>query len=291
MVGVVTRAKPGGTMSFAASDHQMSSPPRRHFWRRLGAYTVDIVIFQVAFTLLFLVLSAATPWDLTLPLLQKQQCEEATSAPLVAKVEAEWPLQPGEVRSNQLCRISWLGSDGYTVFLSIVASQQGSATLKRAFSIPVDGNGNPVDPNIAARPTSSVVLLFLPFAFALCSIGGKRTPGKRLTSLRVTTVEGGTLPFGLAAKREIFKFLPLMLVATVNLVGLFLLPSYQPPIDQLIQQARDTNLLSAIGFFALTGALAPLLFVFALIWWAFPFIVWRGQTFYDRFCDTMVVKA
>jgi uncharacterized RDD family membrane protein YckC len=278
-------------MSFAASDHQMASLPPRHFWRRLGAYAVDIVIFQVAFTLLFLALSAVTPWDLTLPLLQKQQCEEATSAPLVAKVEAEWPLQPGEVRSNQLCRISWLGSNGYTVFLSIVASQQGSAALKRAFSVPVDGNGNPIDPNITVRPTSSIVLLLLPFAFALCSIRGGRTPGKRLTSLRVTTAEGDAVPFGLAAKREMFKFLPLMLLAIVNLVSLFLLPSYLPPIDQLIQQARDTNLLNAIGFFALTGALAPLLFVFALVWWVFPLIVWRGQTFYDRFCDTMVVKA
>ncbi|MGY5776662.1 RDD family protein [Rhizobium sp. LEGMi135b] len=278
-------------MSFAASDHQTASLPPRHFWRRVGAYTVDIVIFQVAFTLLFLALSAVTPWDLTLPLLQKQQCEEATSAPLVAKVEAEWPLQPGEVRSNQLCRISWLGSNGYAVFLSIVASQQGSATLKRAFSIPVDGNGNPIDPNITVRPTSSLVLLLLPFAFALCSIHGGRTPGKRLTSLRVTTVEGDAVLFGLAAKREMFKFLPLILLAIVNLVSLFLLPSYQPPIDQLIQQARDTNLLNAIGFFALTGALAPLLFVFALIWWTFPLILWRGQTFYDRFCDTMVVKA
>jgi uncharacterized RDD family membrane protein YckC len=278
-------------MSFDASDHQIASSPPRHFWRRLGAYAVDIVIFQVAFTLLFLALSAVTPWDLTLPLLQKQQCEEATSAPLVAKVEAEWPLQPGEVRSNQLCRISWLGSNGYTVFLSIVASQQGSAILKRAFSVPIDGNGNPVDPNITVRPTSSIVLLLLPVAFALCSIGGGRTPGKRLTSLCVTTMEGGALPFGLAVKREIFKFLPLMLLATVNLVSLFLLPSYLPPIDQLIQQARDTNLLNAIGFFALTGALAPLLFVFALIWWVFPLLVWRGQTFYDRFCDTMVVKA
>ncbi|WP_083961247.1 RDD family protein [Rhizobium hainanense] len=277
-------------MSSAASDHQMASLPPRHFWRRLGAYAVDIVIFQVAFTLLFLALSAVTSWDLTLPLLQKQQCEEATSAPLVAKVEAEWPLQPGEVRSNQLCRISWLGSNGYTVFLSIVASQQGSAALKRAFSVPVDGNGNPIDPNITVRPTSSIVLLLLPFAFALCSIHGGRTPGKRLTSLRVTTAEGDAMPFALAAKREMFKFLPLMLLAIVNLVSLFLLPSYLPPIDQLIQQARDTNLLNAIGFFALTGALAPLLFVFALIWWVFPLILWRGQTFYDRFCDTMVVK-
>lgn len=280
----------GEAMSFAITDHQMGSLPPRYFWRRLGAYAVDIIIFQIAFTLLFLALSAVTPWDLTLPFLQKQQCEEATSGPLIPKIEAEWPLQPGEVRSNQLCRISWLGSKGYTVFVTIVTSQDGSATTRRAFSVPVDGNGNPIDPNVTARPTSSIVLLLLPFAFALCSASGNRTPGKRLTKVRVATVEDGALPFTLAAKREVLKFLPLMLLAAFNLVSLYLLRPFLPPIDQLIQQARDTSLLSANGFFAVTGALAPLLFVFALVWWVFPLIAWRGQTFYDRFCDTMVVK-
>ncbi|AYG66522.1 MULTISPECIES: RDD family protein [unclassified Rhizobium] len=277
-------------MSFAASDRQMASLPPRHFWRRLGAYAIDIIIFQIAFALLFLVISAVTPWDLTLPFLLKQQCEETTAGPLIPKVEAEWPLQPGETRSNQQCRISWLGSKGYTVFVSAVVSQHGSTTVKRAFSVPVDGNGNPIDPNITVRPSSSIVLLLLPFAFAYCSTRGRRTPGKRVTSLRVTTVENGALPFGLAAKREMLKFLPLILLAVFNLASLFLSRLYLPPIEEMIQQARDINLLSASGFLAVTAALAPLLLVFAFIWWLFPLIIWRGQTFYDRFCDTMVVK-
>jgi len=112
-----------------------------------------------------------------------------------------------------------------------------------------------------------------------------------LLSLRVTTVEDGPLALGLAAKREIFKFLPFVLIAIFNLVSLFLLPSSLPPFEQLIQQARDPNLFTASGLFALTGALAPMLFVFTLIWWLYPLIVWRGQTFYDRFCDTKVVKG
>lgn len=277
-------------MSFAASDYQLASLPPRHFWRRLGAYLIDIVIFQICFTLLFLALSSVTPWDLTLPFLQKQQCNETTSGPLIPKIEAEWPLQAGDVRSNQLCRISWLGSNGYTVFVSKVASKQGTATSIRTFSVPVDDKGDPVNPSVTARPTSSVVLLILPFAFAYCSARARRTPGKRLLSLRVTTIEDGPLTLGLAAKREMFKFLPFVLIAIFNLVSLFILPPFLPPIDQLIQQARDTSLLTADGFLALTGALAPMLFVFTLIWWLYPLIVWRGQTFYDRFCDTKVVK-
>lgn len=277
-------------MSFAASDRQMASLPPRHFWRRLAAYLIDIIIFQIAFTFLFLALSTVTPWDVTLPFLQKQQCNDTTSGPLIPKIEAEWPLQPGETRSNQLCRMSWLGSKGYNLFVSKVVSQQGSATSIRALSVPVDDNGNPIDPSVTIRPASSIVLLLLPLAFAYCSAGGRRTPGKRLLSLRVTTVEDGPVALGLAAKREIFKFLPFVLIAILNLVSLFLLRPSLPPIEQLIQQARDPNLFTASGIFALTGALAPMLFVFTLIWWLYPLIVWRGQTFYDRFCDTKVVK-
>ncbi|TXI08391.1 MAG: hypothetical protein E6Q76_07230 [Rhizobium sp.] len=277
-------------MSFAVSDYQMASLPSRHFWRRLGAYFIDLVLCQVAFTLLFLAISMVAPWDLTLPSLQKQQCEPTASGPIIPKIEAEWPLQPGETRANQLCHISWLGSKGYSVLVSTVSSQEGSAISTRALTLPVDDNGNPIDPGVTVRPTSSVVLLLLPLAFALCSAKGRRTPGKRLTSLQVTTVENSALPFGLAAKREILKFLPLMLLAIVNLVSIFVLRPYLPPIEQLIQQARDSSFLSSSGFFALTGVLAPLLFVFGLVWWVFPLMIWRGQTFYDRFCDTMVVK-
>ncbi len=269
----------------------MASLPPRHFWRRLGAYLIDIIIFQIVFTFLFLAVSKVTPWDVTLPFLQNQQCTETTSGPLIPKIEAEWPLQPGETRSNQLCHISWLGSKGYTVFVSKVVSQQGTGTSIRAVSVPVDDNGNPIDPSVTMRPSSSIVLLLLPLAFAYASASGKRTPGKRLLSLRVTTVEDGPLALGLAAKREIFKFLPFVLIAIFNRVSLFLLPSSLPPFEQLIQQARDPNLFTASGLFALTGALAPMLFVFTLIWWLYPLIVWRGQTFYDRFCDTKVVKG
>ncbi|MFS8050823.1 RDD family protein [Rhizobium sp. BR 314] len=268
----------------------MASLPPRHFWRRFGAYAIDIVIFQIVFVLLFLALSVVTSRDLTLPFLQKQQCAETTSGSLIPKIEAEWPLQSGEVRSNQLCRISWLGSEGYTIFVSKVASQHGKTTSVRSVAVPVDKKGDPVDPSVVTRPTSSIVLLLLPVIFAFCSAGTRRTPGKRLLSLRVKTLEDFPLPLGLATKREIFKFLPLMLIAIVDLASLLLARPLSQPIEQLIQQARDLNLLSTSGVFALTGALTPMLFVFALIWWVYPLVVWRGQTFYDRFCDTKVVR-
>lgn len=277
-------------MSFAVSDYQTATLPPRHLRRRLGAFLIDIIFFQIVFTVLFLALSTVTSWDVTLPFLHEQHCDTTTSGPLVSKMEAEWPLQPGETRTNRLCQISWLGSKGYKVFVSVVASQQGTTKTTHALSLPVDDNGNPIDPNGTVRPISSIAILLLPFAFAFCSAAGRRTLGKRLLSLRIRTIKDQDLSLGLAAKRELFKFLPLILLAVFNLVSLFLLRPAALPIDQLIQQARDTNLPSAGGFFALTSALAPMLFVFTLIWWLYPLFVWRGQTFYDRFCDTKLVK-
>lgn len=267
----------------------MTSLPPRHFWRRLGACLIDITIFRIVFTLLFLALSTVLPWDVTLPFLKNERCDITTSGPLVAKMEAEWPLQSGETRTNQLCGISWLGSKGYYLFVSKVASQQGKTNWVRAISVPVDENGNPIDQNAADRPSSDMLLLILPLAFAYCSAGGRRTLGKRLLSLRIKTVEDDALPLGLAVKREMLKFLPLMLLAIFNLASLFI-PQPPVPIEQMIQQARDPNLFTATGLFALTGALAPMLFVFTLIWWFYPLFIWRGQTLYDRFCDTKLVK-
>lgn len=276
-------------MSFAASDHQIASLPPRHFWRRAIAYGVDMIIFRIVFALLFFVLSTVTPWDMTLPLLTSQRCDVTTTGPLIAKIEAEWPLQPGETRTNLLCHISWLGSNGYYVFRSQVVKQQGATTSARAVTISVNEKVEPVTSVIAVNPAGDIVLLILPFVFAYCSTGGRRTLGKQLMSLRIRTVDNDAVTFGMATKREALKFMPLTLLAIVNLVNL--LQSVPPDmVDKLIQQARDPNLFTTSGILALTGALMPTLFVFALIWWLFPLIIWRGQTFYDRLCDTKVVK-
>ncbi|MGG6897216.1 MULTISPECIES: RDD family protein [Rhizobium] len=276
-------------MSFAASDHQTASLPPRHFWRRLGACLIDIIIFRIALIIIFLAISAVTSWDVALPYLRNQRCEAITSGPLIPKVETDWPLQPGETRTNKLCQVSWLGSKGYKIFVSSVASQQGTTNWTHSVYLPVDDNGNPLDTDVADRPSSNVALLILPFAFAYLSANGRRTLGKRLLSLRVKTTDNGTLPLGLAIKRELFKFLPVILPAILGLISLVLPPS-MPTIEQLIQQVRDPNLFTAGGMLSLIGVLTPLLFVFAAIWWLYPLIVWHGQTFYDRFCDTKVVK-
>jgi len=153
--------------------------------------------------------------------------------------------------------------------------------------VPVDDNGNPIVSSRQDFPSSTIVIFLLPFALAWCTANGRRSPGKRLLSLRVTTITDDTLLFGLAIKRELMKFLPLMFLVLFNLASFMA----QPTLDQLIRQLRDPGLIGGANMLTALILLVPLLVVFAAIWWLFPMIVWRGQTFYDRFCDTKVVRG
>lgn len=274
---------------------QFSSLPPRHFWRRVVAYLIDVIIIEIALVILFFALSMVTPWNLSIPFFQNRQCSPTASGPLVEKVEAQWSLKPGETRANELCHISWLGSQGYDLFISSVSSHDGAMTYTRSFSAAVDKSGNPVDPGTAVNTLMSVVvLLIMPLALAYGSANGRRMPGKRLLSLHVATVDGGPPGFSTELKRELLKFLPIIILALFNIIGFLAVKSVQPDFDQLIQQmiqqARDGNIVTAGGL-TVSVVLPAIVLILGLIWWLYPLIVWRGQTLYDRFSGCKVIKA
>ncbi|MFT4180613.1 MAG: RDD family protein [Rhizobium sp.] len=278
-----------------STTQQLSSLPPRYFWRRVAAYLIDVIIIEIALILFFLILSLVTPWDLSIPLFQSTQCSQTASGPLIEKIEAQWPLEPGETRVNKLCHVSWLGSDGYNLLLSSVSSKDGATTYARSFSAAVDKNGNPVDPGTNGNALmSDVVLLIIPLVLAYGSADGRRTPGKRLLSLQVTTVEDNSPGFGAELKREVLKFLPLIVLSLLSVTSFFMTKAGNDDLDLVIergiQTARDSNLLSADGATA-SLLLPPIVLILGLIWWIYPLIIWRGQTFYDRFSNCKVLKT
>jgi len=278
-----------------STTQQLSSLPPRYFWRRVAAYLIDVIIIEFALILFFLIVSIGTPWNLSIPLFQSNQCSPMASGPLIEKIEAQWPLKPGETRVNKLCHVSWLGSDGYNLLFSSVSSKEGATTYTRSFSAVVDKNGSPIDPRTNSNaPMSDLVLLIIPLVLAYGSADGRRTPGKRLLSLQVTTVEDSSPGFGTELKREVLKFLPLIVLSLLS-VGSFLMTKAGSDdldlvIERGIQTARDSSLLSADG--ATTSILLPpIVVILGLIWWIYPLIIWRGQTFYDRFSNCKVLKT
>jgi hypothetical protein len=271
--------------------HPADTRPARHFLRRAVAFFVDNLVFQITLLLLFLLLYTAMGWSLGLGTSMK--CDPAPDGPLVRQIETEWPLAAGETRNNQICVVSGAGSQ-QRIFFSVVTSKQTDIMSNRHFSINVDeaGNAIPLDTSFLATTYE----LIKPFVFfglfifltAKITASGKRTPGKLLMSLRIVDTTAAVPSLKGCLTREIWKFLPTGLVAVLAMI--FMPRTFQPlsgDVLDLIHAARD---MKAVGFGPLI-AIGIVGWILSFIWWFGPFIIWRGQTFYDRIAGCFVVRS
>ncbi|MDW5313381.1 RDD family protein [Rhizobium sp. PL01] len=273
------------------------TPPPRLFWRRAVAFFVDTVVFYSILMLLALPLQAVTGWNLGFYIGQSTTCEATTDSPLIREVETEWPLADGETRINQICINASIGMQ-QRFFISTVTKISDGTTSNRSVSIGIDQDGKAIPLDISATSTASNILLQLLFlalfvlASAKITAMGRRTPGKALLFLRITNAAGTMPSLKQCLAREFWKFLPSCLLgiavtvhAAQNLPGLSTLASGE--FADVIRAARDmqvpdfSTLLTVDVVASLLGAL----------WWFGPFIVWRGQTIYDRLAGCIVVRS
>ncbi|MGR4843255.1 RDD family protein [Rhizobium sp. LARHSG275] len=262
-----------------------------HFWRRFAAYTVDIIIFQAAILIAVYYFSTISPLDFLLNGRTSMQCSEAVPDQLAQRIDAEWPLRTTETRTSEICEVSRIGS-GKQRYLEIdVAIEPWDyVTPAQVLTIPVDADNNPVTktiPGYTSLMSSIANTALIALAFACFSAKGRRTFGKAVFFLRVRSVDGKDPNFGTAFKREILKFSPnLLLSLVVFTISLF--PVYPTEdFDALLGMFRNgytpEDNGTAISYFIWTIAV--------MAWWGWPFIVWKGQTFYDRICACKVVSA
>jgi uncharacterized RDD family membrane protein YckC len=271
--------------------------PRRHFWRRAVAFVVDMAVFYSVLMVLALPLQAVTGWNLGFSIGQSTTCEAITDSPLIRQVETEWPLAAGETRTNQICISSSLGMQ-QRFFISTVTKTADEAAASRFVSIGIDQDGNAIPLDVSGASTASNMLLQLVFlalfVFAAAGITatGRRTPGKALLFLRIIHIGGAVPSFKQCLTREFWKFLPscvlgiaVTLHAAQNLPGLSALASGE--FVDVIHAARDMQAPDFSTLFAV-GVIAWLL---GALWWFGPFILWRGQTLYDRIAGCRVVRS
>jgi uncharacterized RDD family membrane protein YckC len=260
----------------------------RYFWRRAFAYIIDGISIEIVFTILLYALALATPWNIGFSFFNSVTCEQPTTGPLVDKVEAQWPLKPGERRINQICRVNRPGGhspEGY--FTTSVVTTSGTSTYARSVSTQIDQNGNAINATGGAQLLSLLPLLLVPLALAFFTANGRRTLGKRIMSLRVATVDGRPPTLAEATYREMLKFLPVIVVALIIVVDFLLQSPVVADFDHMIAAMRD-GAASPLG---MSLSIYSFIFVAGLVWWLFPLILWRGQTFYDRLSGCKVLKA
>lgn len=260
--------------------------PKRYFLRRGAAFLIDILIASVLAGFILWPLSIAAGVDLgASSTATKAVCAQSPAdLPALKSIEAVFPLIEGEIRVSTLCVVSILGLPDQT-YLTVTnqnSSEGGEGgithrfTSSRTMTVGVDANGQAQA--AVAPPSFSIPVAVLILAFFIS--GGKRSPGKWLMSLRVVTDDGNALDYRQALARESLKLLPAFAV--------------------FVWQAAvwGGSAASAPGMVAewtepgfATIAAGAAFWLFGVVWFFGPFIVWRGKTFHDRLAGTTLARV
>ncbi|MBY2934214.1 RDD family protein [Rhizobium leguminosarum] len=270
---------------------QNVSLPSRHFWRRFAAYTVDIIIFQAAILIAVYYFSTISPLDFLLHGRTSMECSEAVPDQLAQRIDAGWPLRATEIRTSEICEVSQIDWRKQKYLqINVAIEPWDYVTPAQVLTIPIDANNYPLTKTIPAYSSlmsgiANTALIAL--AFACFSANSRRTFGKAVFFLRVQSVDGKNPDFGTAFKREILKFSPNLLFSAA-VFAISLLPVYPTEdFDALLGMFRS-------GYTPEDHGTAKSYFIWTIAvvaWWVWPFIVWKGQTFYDRICACKVVSA
>ncbi|OHV21654.1 hypothetical protein BBJ66_08855 [Rhizobium sp. RSm-3] len=280
----------GDHMDNLAAMQQPIALPSRYFWQRLAAFAIDILIFQAIILVAAYNISTALPPSLRFPGWSSIECVPEVPSQLAKQIEAGWPLKPNELRTTAICELRQFGFGKYRYLQTTVLMEPWDyVTPTQVLTIPLDADGNPVARTIPAYSNlisgiASTALIML--AFACFSANSRRTVGKAVFFLEVTTVDGKGPDFGTALKREILKFSPnLLFSAAAFAISLF--PAYPTrDFDALLAMFQDGYTPSDISTIWLYGIWT----VTIMAWWLLPLAEWKGQVFYDRICACKVVS-
>ena len=242
--------------------------PRKHFWRRAGAFIIDWVIVTATVLVLTPLLQTVSPIKLIPPdLLSFGSCSGGLES--IKRLDADrlLPLGPGEKRLGRFCEVSQFGVMKHYVQTIGTAKQEGTVTHTRILSVIVDADGNP----IRVLSLGLLMVIVAPLVFAAFLSHSGQTPGKAAMKLYVAQRRSISVPFKAAVLRETLRFFPLIIYAVWVIYG-----ELTFDIERAAQLLdRTESIFPAV----LTGiALSAVI----LGYWFLPFFRWRGQTLYDR---------
>ncbi|OWV86501.1 hypothetical protein ATY75_21820 [Rhizobium sp. N122] len=274
-----------------AAMQQPISLPSRYFWRRFVAFALDLFIFQAAILISVHCISTAFSLDLRFARWTSMECTEKVPGQLAKRIETGWPLKPNELRTNEICEVRQFpfGRQRY-LRTTVLIEPWDYVTPTQVLTIPVDTDDNPVTrttPSYSNLISGIGNTVLIALAFACFSAKGRRTFGKAVFFLRVTSVDGKGPDFVTALKREILKFSPNVLFSAAAFAS-SLFPAYPTEdFDALLAifhdgyAPSDTTMIWLYGIWTVT----------IMAWWLLPFAEWKGEVLYDRICACKVMTT
>ncbi len=236
---------------------------RGGFWRRAGAFLIDVLIIVV-----LLQVAALAAFPLTNGLVQYGGGLEFRSCRRLASPPAELRVPPDFAANYALdCVSTFFGLPVARTVTIGRSTREGRIAKNVWFVFMADADGKPVR-------GFSMDLLWLPLLFLYRIVLERRngqTVGKRATRVRVVEGTPGTLRVGAAAKRNLLLLLPFLPALALQAYG-SLLPSF--------------SLLSTPF---LLGDVAAGLVLSAATLFAAVQIVRRRDAFYDEAAGTAVI--
>lgn len=261
---------------------ETDSRPKRYLWRRLAAFLVD---FALAYALAVVILTAVDVvtggnfyyWK---GVYSQTACVTAPPSALLDELTTALPPVPDWQRTEVVCRTLPAGGKASYVLTVKNEAREGKTTRSQYVSVGVTASGDRLDTSIKLDPTVFVAYLFM---LAWARYFG-RSPGKRWLRLTVIERGGENAISPRLFRRELLRLGPLMLFSMVGVVvalTAWCLVGSDPM--RLIRQMQAAPIAWAAPNAVLSLALA--------VYYLFPFLHWRGQSFYDKFAGTMVTRG
>ena len=257
--------------------------PERHFLRRLAAFAVDLILAYAVAVVILMTVDAVTGghfyyWN---GVATRTACVNAPPSALLDEINSSHPLAPGWSRGAVVCLNLPVGGKARYVLSVRDVMRDGNVTRTNWLNIPVPATGDRLDPGLRLDPTAFVAYAFmLGWAWRF-----GRSPGKRWLGLVVQPVAVADGAGSRLLRREWLRLGPLALFSLVEvgavLAGWGFVDSL-PDYARLMQFIADHSILLITLYTAVALAGA--------VYYAFPFLRWRGQTFYDWLAGTIVTR-
>ena len=255
----------------------------RHFWRRVFAFLLDVLVAQLVVSLVFSAVDGVAGTSLGDSFTSSQsQCSPAPADhPQVLRIENMWPLPAGWQRENTICS-DGMGVDQSWSFTTRASRKEGETTYTKEVGYAIDKDGKALPAEYAPNFGPFAIVLF----FIVLAANGWRTPGKAALSLRIKTAAGDRPGWGHAFRREVLKLLPIMSFGVMAVWVAVAPPDVLTNSEASIIAMRDGTFLTSPWMLMLFSWCAG-----TIIWWFGPFVRWRGRTWYDALAGTKVVRS